>query len=166
MPLGSAWSNGAAGVHRCGILRRLEWRWGCCELLLRSTPRYRLVCNWFPAPGGGLPVGTWAWDFCSPHSVAAAEAVPLSPHSCLPNLCPTHCSHAESPIPPSPEPTSHAVSHPEYHPGSHPNVNALLCFELSPTPPPLTRLGQLALVDVQPQLLEHSDMLLPSMVLK
>ena len=28
MPLGSAWSNGAAGVHSCGILRRLEWRWG------------------------------------------------------------------------------------------------------------------------------------------
>ena len=23
-----AWSNGAAGVHSCGILRRLEWRWG------------------------------------------------------------------------------------------------------------------------------------------
>ena len=21
-------SNGAAGVHSCGILRRLEWRWG------------------------------------------------------------------------------------------------------------------------------------------
>ena len=27
--------------------RRLEWRWGSCEL--RS--RYRLVCNWFPASG-------------------------------------------------------------------------------------------------------------------
>ena len=22
-----AWSNGAAGVHSCGILSRLEWRW-------------------------------------------------------------------------------------------------------------------------------------------
>ena len=22
------WSNGAAGVHSCGIMHRLEWRWG------------------------------------------------------------------------------------------------------------------------------------------
>ena len=28
---------------------------GCCELRLRSTPRYRLVCNCFPDPGRGLP---------------------------------------------------------------------------------------------------------------
>ena len=27
MPLGSAWSSGAAGVHGCGILRRVEWWW-------------------------------------------------------------------------------------------------------------------------------------------
>ena len=57
MPLGSAWSNGAAGVHSCGILRRLEWRWGG-ELRLRSTPRYRLVCICFPTPGRGLPYGS------------------------------------------------------------------------------------------------------------
>ena len=56
MPLGSAWSNGAAGVHSCGILRRLEWRWG--ELRLRSILRYRLVCICFPTPGRGLPYGS------------------------------------------------------------------------------------------------------------
>ena len=28
LQLNSAWSNGAAGVHSCGILRCLEWRWG------------------------------------------------------------------------------------------------------------------------------------------
>ena len=28
---------------------------GCCELRLRSTPRYRLVCICFPTPGRGLP---------------------------------------------------------------------------------------------------------------
>ena len=33
--------------------------WGGCEQRLRSTPRYRLACNWFPAPGGGLPLRTW-----------------------------------------------------------------------------------------------------------
>ena len=55
--LGSAWSNGAAGAHSCGILRLPEWRCqGGCELRLVSTPRYRLVCNWFPAPGGGLSI--------------------------------------------------------------------------------------------------------------
>ena len=46
MPLGGAWRNAELRVLtgvRCGILRRLEWRWGCCELRLRSTPRYRLV---------------------------------------------------------------------------------------------------------------------------
>ena len=65
-------SNGAAGVHNGGILHRLEWRWGCCELGLRLTPRYRLACNWFPAPGGGLSEWTWpgvsaqgdALDYC------------------------------------------------------------------------------------------------------
>ena len=31
---------------------------GCCELRLRSTPRYRLVCNCFPDPGRGLPYGS------------------------------------------------------------------------------------------------------------
>ena len=30
-----------------------------CKLWLRSTPRYLLVCNWFPPPGGGVPVRTW-----------------------------------------------------------------------------------------------------------
>ena len=60
LPLGGAWSNGAAGIHSGDILRRLEWQWGC-ELRLRSTPRYRLVCNWYPEevclaePGLGLP---------------------------------------------------------------------------------------------------------------
>ena len=34
---------------------------GSYELRLRSTsiPRYRLVCNCFPDPGGGLPVRIW-----------------------------------------------------------------------------------------------------------
>ena len=32
---------------------------GCCELWLSSTPRYRLVCNCFPDPDGGLPVRIW-----------------------------------------------------------------------------------------------------------
>ena len=41
-----------------GILHRLEWRFGGCELRLRSAPRYRLFCDWFPAPGEGLPVRT------------------------------------------------------------------------------------------------------------
>ena len=40
MPLGSAWSNGAAGVHSCGILRRLEWRWG-------ATAEINLGTGWF-----------------------------------------------------------------------------------------------------------------------
>ena len=31
---------------------------GCCELRLRSTPRYRLVCICFPTPGRGLPCGS------------------------------------------------------------------------------------------------------------
>ena len=31
---------------------------GCCELRLRSTPRYRLVCICFPTPGRGLPYGS------------------------------------------------------------------------------------------------------------
>ena len=31
---------------------------GCCELRLRSTPRYRLVCICFPPPGRGLPYGS------------------------------------------------------------------------------------------------------------
>ena len=31
---------------------------GCCELWLRSTPRYRLVCICFPTPGRGLPYGS------------------------------------------------------------------------------------------------------------
>ena len=30
----------------------------------------------------------------------AAEAVPSTPHSCLTNLCPTHCSHASILLPP------------------------------------------------------------------
>ena len=30
----------------------------CCELRLRSTPRYRLVCICFPTPGRGLPYGS------------------------------------------------------------------------------------------------------------
>ena len=59
LSLGSAWSNGAAGGHSCGTLRRLLWRWGGCEPWLRSTPRYRLVCNWIPAPRIGLPVRSW-----------------------------------------------------------------------------------------------------------
>ena len=39
----AAWNGGGGGAV------------GCCELRLRSTPRYRLVCNCFPDPGGGLP---------------------------------------------------------------------------------------------------------------
>ena len=31
---------------------------GCCELRLRSTPRYRLVCICFPTTGRGLPYGS------------------------------------------------------------------------------------------------------------
>ena len=31
---------------------------GCCELRLRSTPRYRLVCICFPPPGRVLPYGS------------------------------------------------------------------------------------------------------------
>ena len=31
---------------------------GCCELRLRSTPRYRLVCICFPTPGRGLSYGS------------------------------------------------------------------------------------------------------------
>ena len=31
---------------------------GCCELRLRSTPWYRLVCICFPTPGRGLPYGS------------------------------------------------------------------------------------------------------------
>ena len=31
---------------------------GRCELRLRSTPRYRLVCICFPTPGRGLPYGS------------------------------------------------------------------------------------------------------------
>ena len=30
----------------------------CCELRLRSTPRYRLVCICFPTPGRGLTHGS------------------------------------------------------------------------------------------------------------
>ena len=32
--MGSAWSNGAAGVHGGGIPGHSEWRVGCCELRL------------------------------------------------------------------------------------------------------------------------------------
>ena len=57
---GCLWAvHGAAGVHRCGIVRCVEWWWGCWELRLRSTPRYRLVCSWFHAFSIGLPVWTW-----------------------------------------------------------------------------------------------------------
>ena len=63
------------GVHSCGIRNHLELRWSCelsnpryrcCELSTPrylccelSTPRHQLVCNWYPAPSGGLPVRTW-----------------------------------------------------------------------------------------------------------
>ena len=52
-------ATGAADVHSCGILRRQEWRWGCCELHMKPTPQYRLVCDCFPDPGEGLPVRIW-----------------------------------------------------------------------------------------------------------
>ena len=69
MPLGSA-CDGATGlwvftvVAFCAAWNGGVWR--CGELRLRSTSRYRLVCNWFPAPGGGLPPRPWppmAWDY-------------------------------------------------------------------------------------------------------
>ena len=45
------------------IMHRLEWRWGCCESYpSRYWYRYRLVCNWSPAPGGGARVDL-AWDY-------------------------------------------------------------------------------------------------------
>ena len=61
--LGSAWSNGAPGVHSGGILRRLEGgvvvvSYELLLLRLRSTLWHRMVCNWFPDPGKGLPVRT------------------------------------------------------------------------------------------------------------
>ena len=48
-----------------GILRLLQMAVGCCELRLRSTPGFRLVCSWFPASGRGLPVRTWpaGWGY-------------------------------------------------------------------------------------------------------
>ena len=40
-------------------------------------------------------------ELCSPHCENAVEAAPNTPHLCLINLCPTHCSHAK------PEPRSY-----------------------------------------------------------
>ena len=45
-----AWVHGAAGVHRGGIPSCLDWRWGCCELLLGQQPRCRLICKGSPPP--------------------------------------------------------------------------------------------------------------------
>ena len=59
VPLGQCMELRSCRCSKCSTLRRLEWRWGGCELWLSSTPRYWLVCNWFPAPGGGLLVRTW-----------------------------------------------------------------------------------------------------------
>ena len=44
-------SNGGSG----GVLRRLDWRWGCglWELRLRSQLRYRLVCTGMPQTSYG-----------------------------------------------------------------------------------------------------------------
>ena len=45
---------------------------GCCELRLRSTPRYWLVCICFPTPGRGLPYAcsTVSWDCYACSTVA------------------------------------------------------------------------------------------------
>ena len=39
------------------------------------------------------------WDHAPSRCENAAEAVPSTPHSCLPNLCPTHCSHTSTILP-------------------------------------------------------------------
>ena len=49
---------------------------GCCELRLRSTPRYRLVCNCFPDPGRGLPVKIWPGTI----QVSRSRRMPLFSH--------------------------------------------------------------------------------------
>ena len=55
------------GVERIMSCRKRQW--GRCELRLRSTPLYRLVCNWFPAPGGGCPyTGSRSRVHASSHS--------------------------------------------------------------------------------------------------
>ena len=56
------WNSGDAGVCLWAAHGAVWWHsmpCGCCELWLRSTLQCRLVCNWFPAPDGGLPVSTW-----------------------------------------------------------------------------------------------------------
>ena len=64
------WHSGEAGVCLWAVQRSCgcSQLWhsappgmavGCCELRLRSTPQYRLVCICFPTPGRGLP----AWDY-------------------------------------------------------------------------------------------------------
>ena len=59
------WHSGDAGVCLWAVHGATELRvftvvafcaaWNVSELRLRSTPRYRLVCNRFPDPGRGLP---------------------------------------------------------------------------------------------------------------
>ena len=59
----SGWHSGDAGVCPWVVHGATELRVftvvasgmavGCCELRLRWKPRYRLVCNRFPDPGGG-----------------------------------------------------------------------------------------------------------------
>ena len=57
------WHSGDAGVclwavHGATELRVFQFWHSCCELRLRSTPRYRLVCICFPTPVRGLPYGS------------------------------------------------------------------------------------------------------------
>ena len=52
MPLGSAWSNGAAGVHSGGILHRLDCGGGAAGI--NSLPWCRLAPR--QAPDGGFSI--------------------------------------------------------------------------------------------------------------
>ena len=75
MPHGQCIVHGATElrvfhVHSGAILRRLEWRWGCCELRLRSFPRYQLLCYWFQPPA--VAPKTWPGTIQVSRSTVAA----------------------------------------------------------------------------------------------
>ena len=66
------WHSGDAGVCLWAVHGAMELRvftvvelwaaWiavGCCELRLRSTPRYRLVCTLFPRPRQRFALRIW-----------------------------------------------------------------------------------------------------------
>ena len=65
-----------------------------CELLLKSTPRYRLVCSCFPDSGGGLPVGIWPVAIQVPRS----RRMPLFIHSFMCEAGQTPVSIAPAPL--------------------------------------------------------------------